>query len=213
MNLINNIKYFQSKDLLDDFLFSEIAFLSKHNAFYNIILSGGSSPITLYKKLGTSSISFANFQFVLSDDRRVPILDPLSNEGMLNQSIGLKQDFKLISLHSKDISKKLSAIPSYKLAILGMGLDGHFASIFPGMSNLDNALTSSESIELVEDGFPEVPRITMTLTEIDKAERIILLVTGQEKLDLLLHLTQRTNLPIKNLIIKTQPKLIIATTP
>ncbi|MEK9649378.1 MAG: 6-phosphogluconolactonase [Gammaproteobacteria bacterium] len=198
---------------MDDFLFSEIAFLSKHNAFYNIILSGGSSPITLYKKLGTSSISFANFQFVLSDDRRVPILDPLSNEGMLNQSIGLKQDFKLISLHSKDISKKLSAIPSYKLAILGMGLDGHFASIFPGMSNLDNALTSSESIELVEDGFPEVPRITMTLTEIDKAERIILLVTGQEKLDLLLHLTQRTNLPIKNLIIKTQPKLIIATTP
>jgi len=176
-----------------------------------MIFYGGSSPISLYKKLGNSSLSFSNLQFVLSDDRRVPIDDPLSNEGMLNETIGVVEDFNLISLHSNEIEQRLNSIPVYELAILGMGLDGHFASIFPEMSNLEKALTSLASIEMVDNGFPEVPRISMTLNEIDKAKEIILLINGQEKKDLLLNLTADSNLPIKYLIERTKHKLLIAT--
>ena len=211
MNLTNNITHFDSKDLLDDFLFNKVSDLSKSDAFHSIILSGGSSPVSLYKKLGNSSLSFSNLQFVLSDDRRVPIDDPLSNEGMLNETIGVVEGFDLLSLHSNEIEKRLNSIPVYELAILGMGLDGHFASIFPEMSNLEKALTSLGSIEMVDDGFPEVPRISMTLNEIDKAKEIILLISGQEKLDLLLNLTTDSNLPIKYLIERTKHKLLIAT--
>ena len=211
MNLTNNITHFDSKDLLDDFLFSKVSDISQSGNLHSIILSGGSSPVSLYKKLGNSSLSFSNLQFVLSDDRRVPIDDPLSNEGMLNETIGVVEGFDLLSLHSNEIEKRLNSIPVYELAILGMGLDGHFASIFPEMSNLEKALTSLGSIEMVDDGFPEVPRISMTLNEIDKAKEIILLISGQEKLDLLLNLTTDSNLPIKYLIEKTKHKLLIAT--
>ena len=211
MNLTNNITHFDSKDLLDDFLFNKVSDISQSGNLHSIILSGGSSPVSLYKKLGNSSLSFSNLQFVLSDDRRVPIDDPLSNEGMLNETIGVVESFNLLSLHSNEIEQSLNSIPVYELAILGMGLDGHFASIFPEMSNLEKALTSLGSIEMVDDGFPEVPRISMTLNEIDKAKEIILLISGQEKLDLLLNLTTDSNLPIKYLIERTKHKLLITT--
>ena len=211
MNLTNNIKHFDSKDLIDDFLFNKLSDISQSGNFHSIILSGGSSPVSLYKKLGNSSLSLSNLQFVLSDDRRVPIDDPLSNEGMLNETIGVVEGFNLLSLHSNDIEQSLNSIPVYELAILGMGLDGHFASIFPEMTNVDKALTSLTSIEMVDDGFPEVPRISMTLNEIDKAKEIILLISGQEKKDFLLNLTTESNLPIKYLIERTKHKLLITT--
>ena len=211
MSLTNNIKYFDSKDLLNNFLFDKVADLAKSNNFHSIILSGGSSPVSLYKKLGNSSLAFSNLQFVLSDDRRVPIDNPLSNEGMLNKTLGVAKNFNLLSLHSNDIEQRLNSIHVYELAILGMGLDGHFASIFPEMTNLDKALTSLGATEMVDDGFPEVPRISMTLNEIDKAREIILLINGQEKLDLLLNLSKDSNLPIKYLIERTKDKLLITT--
>ena len=211
MNLTNNIKHFDSKDLLDNFLFNKLSDISQSGNFHSIILSGGSSPVSFYQKLGNSSLSLSNLQFVLSDDRRVPIDDPLSNEGMLNETIGVVDGFNLLSLHSNDIEQSLNSIPVYELAILGMGLDGHFASIFPEMTNLDKALTSLGSIEMIDDGFPEVPRISMTLNEIDKAKEIILLISGQEKRDLLLNLTADSNLPIKYLIERTKHKLLITT--
>ena len=211
MNLTNNIKHFDSKNLLDDFLFKKLSDISQSGNFHSIILSGGSSPVSLYKKLGNSSLSLSNLQFVLSDDRRVPLDDPLSNEGMLNETIGVVEGFNLLSLHSNEIEQSLNSISVYELAILGMGLDGHFASIFPEMSNLEKALTSLGSIEMVDDGFPEVPRISMTLNEIDKAKEIILLISGQEKIDLLLNLTLDSNLPIKYLIERTKHKLLITT--
>ena len=89
MNLTNNIKHFDSKDLIDDFLFNKLSDISQSGNFHSIILSGGSSPVSFYKKLGNSSLSLSNLQFVLSDDRRVPIDDPFSNEGMLNETIGV----------------------------------------------------------------------------------------------------------------------------
>jgi len=211
VSLTNNIKYFDSKDLLNNFLFDKVADLAKSNNFHSIILSGGSSPVSLYKKLGESSLAFSNLQFVLSDDRRVPIDNPLSNEGMLNKTLGVAENFNLLSLHSNDIEQRLNSIHVYELAILGMGLDGHFASIFPEMTNLDKALTSLGATEMVDDGFPEVPRITMTLNEIDKAREIILLINSQEKLDLLLNLSKNSNLPIKYLIERTKDKLLITT--
>lgn len=211
MTLTSNITYFKSKSLLDDYLFKKIENLGSLNTPANIILSGGSSPVPLYERIGDSFLSLKQYKFVLSDDRRVKIDDKLSNEGMLNRTLGKKGDLHLLSLHSHDIEMQLQSIPYYDLAILGMGLDGHFASIFPDMTNLDVALSAKHSIEFVNDGYPEVPRITMTLNEINKAKEIILLIHGQEKLDLVLNLDRNSNLPIKNLISTTHQKLLITT--
>ena len=84
-----------------------------------------------------------------------------------------------------------------------MGTDGHFASIFPFMSNLDEAIDSIDPVIRVDSGYPEVPRITLSLNEILKSRKMVLLITDQEKVDLLK--TRRHNaslLPIDALIEK-----------
>ena len=84
---------------------------------------------------------------------------------------------------------------------LDLGTDGHFASIFPNMDNLENALHDTESLVRVDSGFPDVPRISLTLGELSKAKKTLLLATSKNKLDLIL--AKRSNfalLPIDYLI-------------
>ena len=88
-------------------------------------------------------------------------------------------------MHDLSLPSKLNEIASHDLAILGMGTDGHFASIFPFMSNLDEAIDSTDPVIRVDSGYPEVPRITLSLSEILKSKKMVLLITGQEKVDLI----------------------------
>ena len=84
-----------------------------------------------------------------------------------------------------------------------MGTDGHFASIFPFMSNLDEAIDSTDPVIRVDSGYPEVPRITLSLSEILKSKKMVLLITGQEKVDLIRTKRDNSNsLPIDALIEK-----------
>ena len=71
-----------------------------------------------------------------------------------------------------DLSAKLllNKINEYELSLLGFGTDGHFASIFPNMDNLENALHDTESLVRVDSGF-DVPRISLTLGELSKAKK------------------------------------------
>ena len=91
-----------------------------------------------------------------------------------------------------------------------MGMDGHFASIFPDMSNLNDAYNLSDPLISIPDGYPDVPRISMTLKELNKSDEIILLIKDKVKIDLIC--SNRTNseaLPIDKLISMCSDKLHI----
>ena len=80
-------------------------------------------------------------------------------------------------------------------------MDGHFASIFPQMTNLNDAYNLSDSLISIPNGYPDVPRISMTLKELKKSDEIILLIKDKAKIDLIC--SNRTNseaLPIDKLI-------------
>ena len=85
---------------------------------------------------------------------------------------------------SKDIIKNGFVKTPFDICLLGMGLDGHFASLFPDMVNNSNAFDLNEHPEIIEiaaHGDPFVPRITMNFALILKSHLIILLVKGKEK--------------------------------
>ena len=108
----------------------------------------------------------------------------------------------------EDAESKLSAIESYDLCILGMGNDGHIASIFPNMSNLEEALYSKASLLNLYDGYPDVSRVTMSLNEINKSDQIILLIKGEKKFNLLME--KRVNndlLPVDHLFTQMIDKI------
>ena len=209
MNLVNkNIYKFNSKEELSSALL-KLFKNTKNNRVSNIIFSGGSSPTDFYKLLSNEPIQWPDYQIVLSDERNVELSNPKSTEGHIKSIIN-NQNFNhsFISLLDEDAKTKLNSIEAYDLSILGVGEDGHFASIFPKMSNLFSALNDNTELLNVNDGFPDVPRITMSLNEINKSQQIILLVKGENKFNLLIKdRSEEDLLPIDYLFLKMSEKI------
>lgn len=209
MNLHNkNIYKFNSTEELNSALL-ELFKGTKNNRVSNIIISGGSTPTDFYKLLSIEPIQWSDYQIVLSDERNVELSNPKSTEGAIKSIIN-NQSFNnsFISLLDEDAETKLSLIELYDLSILGLGEDGHFASIFPNMSNLSSALNSNSALINTNDGFPDVPRVTLSLNEINKSQQIILLVKGKNKFNLLIkNRSEEDLLPIDYLFLKMSEKI------
>lgn len=210
MNSLNKkVVSFNSISDLDDALLT--LFNNLHQPISRIVLSGGSTPTSFYKRLSKTDIKWSNYEITLSDERDVEILDPLSNEGSIKAIINNNSfNRSFISLVTEGAQSRLDLIKSYDLCILGMGDDGHIASIFPNMSNLSEALHHKSSLINLNDGYPDVSRLTMTLNEINKSKQIILLIKGEKKFNLLMDKRSDSELlPVDHLFIQMIDKIKI----
>jgi 6-phosphogluconolactonase len=210
VNFLNKkVVSFNSISDLDDALLT--LFNNLHQPISRIVLSGGSTPTSFYKRLSKTDIKWSNYEITLSDERDVEILDPLSNEGSIKAIINNNSfNRSFISLVKEGAQSRLDLIKSYDLCILGMGADGHIASIFPNMSNLSEALHHKSSLINLNDGYPDVSRLTMTLNEINKSKQIILLIKGEKKFNLLMDKRSDSELlPVDHLFIQMIDKIKI----
>ena len=210
MNSLNKkVVSFNSISDLDDALLT--LFNNLHQPISRIVLSGGSTPMSFYKCLSETDIKWSNYEITLSDERDVEILDPLSNEGSIKAIVNNNSfNRSFISLVKEGAQSRLDLIKSYDLCILGMGDDGHIASIFPNMSNLSEALYHKSSLINLNDGYPDVSRLTMTLNEINKSKQIILLIKGEKKFNLLMDKRSDNELlPVDHLFIQMIDKIKI----
>jgi len=208
--LSNKIQSFANENLLNQALLDKFIQSTKKDKT-NIVLSGGKSPMDFYKLLANQRIDWTKYNITLSDERDVNTEHKLSNEGIIKTVINSnKFNNSFISLREANAKKKLININKYQFCLLGMGMDGHFASIFPDMSNLNDAYNLSDPLISIPDGYPDVPRISMTLKELNKSDEIILLIKDKVKIDLIC--SNRTNseaLPIDKLISMCSDKLHI----
>ncbi len=203
MNLIN--RKFETIEDLNSKIFEEIQSVIEVNKRSHFILSGGNSPRYLFKIISQNKKNFKEATFLMSDERIVNIDDQNSNEGEFIRLSNIPKD-NLISLHDKWITNKLKNIISYEIAILGMGEDGHFASIFPDCTNTSKALNSQNNIVLFEDEHLNFSRITLSLNEILKSKKIILIASSKIKQSVL---KQQNGLPIHDLLKRSSKKLSI----
>tara|TARA_X000001036_G_scaffold32431_1_gene26536 strand:- start:8 stop:652 length:645 start_codon:yes stop_codon:yes gene_type:complete len=206
-SLNKNIVSFNSLSDANEALLTLFNELSK--PISRIVLSGGSTPISFYELLSDKDVNWSNYQILLSDEREVEVSSLLSNEGTIKTIINDHSfNSSFVSLLDEESQSKLSAIESYDLCILGMGNDGHIASIFPNMSNLEEALYGKASLLNLYDGYPDVSRVTMSLNEINKSDQIILLIKGEKKFNLLME--KRVNndlLPVDHLFTQMIDKI------
>jgi 6-phosphogluconolactonase len=168
-----------------------------------VLLSGGGTPIPVYEKLSDSSLDFSKIAFGLVDDRFVPVQDPASNEGVIRNIFKNQGDFALEPMveHPQDYAQSIAQCNKTYLKfiygdiiLLGMGGDGHFASLFPEDAPSAEGLLAAECGCLGTNA-PSHPikRISTNLAFIESIEHRILLITGKDKLDKLkASLTERT---------------------
>ena len=168
---------------------------------FNIALSGGSTPEILYRNLVVNfadRIDWAKVSFFWSDERFVPLSHPESNAGMAKQFLLDPLEIKrknIFYVPTENRSPEKAALeyentirhhfgpqghspPSFDLVLLGLGDDGHTASLFPG------TLALQENNRLVVHNWVEklsVWRITFTYPLINSAHNILFLVAGENK--------------------------------
>ena len=187
-------------NLISDSLNSSI----ENEGSASLVVSGGSSPIRIYEELSNIDISWSRVFLTLVDDRFVDPDHKDSNQKLLyNHFIKNKaKDIKFFPL-TKNFLKKTNFKKPFDITLLGMGEDGHFASLFPDMINDNDAFDLNESPKILitpPQGNPYLPRITMNLSLIMKSINIVLLIKGKAKQDIFNKAKKDEDLPIHYLI-------------
>jgi 6-phosphogluconolactonase len=161
-----------------------------------IALAGGKTPIPILEKLAQTQLDWKKVMIIPTDDRLVPLGDPLSNATMIAKIFLPKgaRVIPLISEKAEDYKLAGSAASArlddlhwpLDLVWLGVGGDGHTASIFPG-PDYDEALsgpTSRKAVGVMPDPLPPeapVARVTLTRAAIQAAKTMIIVFKGQDK--------------------------------
>ena len=174
----------------------------------NIALAGGNTPKPLYALLSELSLPWEKVQVTLSDERWVGVDHDDSNEKMLRTEllINYAQKARFIPLkNAKHNPSDATALcntnlkhnmPKLDVVVLGMGEDGHFASIFPNIENI-HALLNLQQGGTCQAVFPpgKPPRMSLTLAYLLTAKKIYLLISGQKKKKIITDVS-RNNSPV-----------------
>ena len=160
-----------------------------------LVVSGGSTPVPVLLGLSAMALDWSRVHVVPSDERWVPADHEESNEHMIRGALMRNHaaDARLVSLYRAGrtpeeacdaLQPTLEHLPLPMAAtLLGMGTDGHFASLFPDYDGLEDALDLSNEhwcAGVRTAGSPH-PRLSLTLPALACSDRIILLIFGDEK--------------------------------
>lgn len=173
---------------------------------FSMALSGGSTPLRLYELLaaGSDGIDWEKVNLFWGDERFVPAGDPGSNFGAAKTALLDIIDIPDGNIHAMPVEAPTAAetaviyenelkeffrisdhgFPAFDLVLLGLGDDGHTASLFPGDPVIDERERWAAAIE-APPGIEPSERITFTLPVLNAAKNIFFLVSGESKADAL----------------------------
>ncbi|MBW2072753.1 MAG: 6-phosphogluconolactonase [Deltaproteobacteria bacterium] len=160
-----------------------------------LAVSGGSTPAALFDQLSQLAVPWEKVVVTLVDERWVAPDDADSNEHLVRSRllqnraaaanfVGLKTPAATAAEGEAECKQRLAKLPHpYASLVLGMGKDGHTASLFPGAAQLAAATDMMSGRTCMAVTPPAAPhdRMTLTLPAILDARRIFLHITGQEK--------------------------------
>jgi 6-phosphogluconolactonase len=204
-NMKPTIKIFETADQLASALADEfqkaVNEQAKLNKNFYVALSGGNTPALFFQNLVSAqhreNITWQNVHFFWGDERCVAPDHPDSNFGMtkknlldhiaippknIHRILGEENPVTESKRYAQEIEtivpEDISGFPQFDWIFVGLGTEGHTASIFPGSDGLENQKNICAVATHPESG---QKRITLTLPVINHAKRIAFLVTGENK--------------------------------
>lgn len=162
-----------------------------------IVVSGGTSPARLFELMSTLPLDWSKVSVVPSDERLVPMTSNERNEAMVRSTLltANAADASLVSLVSDPdapadceqfANQNLEQLSgAFDAVVLGMGEDGHTASLFPDSASIKEALASNHYCVIQNVPSQQRTRISLTPKALLNSANVFLLVFGESKLKVL----------------------------
>ena len=200
---------------IEDFISELVEFVKKisnetieKNGIFNIVLSGGITPIPVYEKLTQIDTDWSKWHFWLADER-MPSIETQLNCDLIMKTWLNKVQIKSTNIHFIPLDKgikyavnyynnEVKKIDYFDLTLLGIGEDGHSASLFPG--NNIGQFENSEDVLMVLNS-PKSPkeRITLSANRLSHSKNIIFLAQGESKKSIINNIMQGGAFPCNHI--------------
>ena len=211
LEILKENNHIDCSNKLLDLISSEIS----DSENYSLGLSGGSTPKFFYEIFAEKYKNYSNIYLWTVDERHVDIDDEKSNQRMIN-SIFSNSNLNIIEYSYEEdpshsaknyTTKVFSKFDKFNAAILGVGEDGHIASLFPNTTALD---ADEKGFVHNEVNILTRWRVTSTFELLKNIEHVYLLVTGINKKEIVEKIGKEHDLPVNELI-RLREKTVLLT--
>jgi len=184
----------------------------------SLVATGGRSPGPVYDRLKDADLDWTHVAVTLSDERHVDVDSPNANLKLLRERLFLGQAAKARYLPLTDYAEPaLRALMPFDAVLLGMGEDGHIASLIPGSPVMAEAMDPHGEALVAESpagfGSPPVPRITLTLAALLQSRAIFLLIAGEAKRQVVAYALAGADLPVRAILDQVRVPIRVFWTP
>ena len=211
LEILKENNHIDCSNTLLDLISSEI----NDSENYSLGLSGGSTPKFFYELFAKKYKDYSNIYLWTIDERHVDINNEKSNQRMIN-SIFNSSNLNIIEYSYEEdpghsaksyTTKVFSKIDKFNAAILGVGEDGHIASLFP-----DTTALNADEKGFVQNEVNILTRwrVTSTFELLKNVEHVYLLVTGDNKKEIIEKIGKENDLPVNELI-RLREKTVLLT--
>lgn len=196
---------------IDDFVSEIVDLIAKianeaieNNGCFHIVLCGGTTPIPIYENLSKIETDWSNWHFWLGDERMPPTI------AGHNCDLVMKLWLNKIPIESKNLhfipllkgiesavneyKNELNKVDVFDLTLLGIGEDGHSASLFPG-NNFGESEHSEDVLGVINSPKEPLNRITLSANRLSHSKNIIFLAQGESKKSIINNIMQGGTFP------------------
>jgi 6-phosphogluconolactonase len=174
---------------------------------FHVVLAGGSTPRALYERLRTLKTNWEAWHIYFGDERCLPAVDPERNSTMAREvwldhvPVPQKQVYAIpaemgATAAAEAYSATLRQVGEFDLVLLGLGEDGHTASLFPGK---DWGQEGDAPVALPVFDAPKAPaeRVSLSAWRLSRAKQVLFLVTGESKHEAVMNWRAGANIPAR----------------
>lgn len=177
---------------------------------FRLVLAGGNTPRALYERLRTLKTNWKAWHIYFGDERCLPAVDPERNSTMARDAwlghvpVPQKQIYAIpaemgAKAAAAAYSATLKPVGAFDLVLLGLGEDGHTASLFPG-NDWGQEVDSPVVLPIFDAPKAPAERVSLSARRLSQAKQVLFLVTGESKHEAVMNWRAGANIPARAII-------------